>query len=555
MSDIRIIGQVSELGQSPFQRIGNLSPDEQAHYGHLLRAVGHATLDGKNPFWDDEAELALKRSLSFVGGGIPTANGNINDRFSKRHPVSDLNIPRDPVAVIQTALRYSYENPFVAKALRVKTNFTAKNMRVQTTNVTVREFYRDEMIRLGLYVRIREILWMMVGVGVCPIYWGGEETGRVDFLEILDPRMCRIERIMGKTFLYLKVDNHMREAVQDPEGKKDIRNRARYQALPKYWIAQIQESIRGRKPDIWIELQQGSFCVVNNRYSPIDRARNQMDGCPLQPAFDACQRYRLLAAGDFAVAWNVKNMITLISEGDPKADTKSYAPADDLRLAKLEAKFTSPDYAFTVFCDPTTLVRYIIPPIEVFAPEKYSQTEKEIKESLGLPSFMWLSDGGGTFGAASQELKELREEIDALRVLVREDFLRPLFSKLRSGARRPGFAESAIILPTFDRNSLRDDAIWLDAMQQAYGAGASSLASYQESLDLDHEYETKELAREHKDLGTNLKDRANPTTAQPLFENSQGNQEKPEPPGPPGSPGSKSTSDGSKPRAPRASGK
>jgi len=488
----------------------------------------------------------VDREISFTA---PFANGpstSINERFSKRHPVADLNIPRDPVAVMQTAMRYCLDNPFVAKALRVKTDFVIKNFEHKTENESAKNFFDRETLRLDLFTRSREVCWMAFGLGVVPIYWGGEETNRIDFVEILDPRLCKIQRVMGRSKLYLKIDQSMIDAVRDPQGKANIENKARFEAMPKYWIKAITEHIdKGRAGQSYIELKDGSYTVVQNRYNPINRISNSVDGIPLQAAFDALQRYRLLAAGDFAIAWGQKNMITLISEGDPKQDVKSYAPADNTRLAALQAKFQQPDYMLTVYCDPTTAVRYVYPPIEIYDPKKYAQVEKEIKEVLNLPAFMWNDSSGESYAGSSAELKLLREEVDAMRMTLKTQFYMPLYSRLRAAASKPGFAEKAIVMPSFDNNSLRDDQVWLPALSDLYGRGGCSLESLCGAFGLDFEYEMKELEREHKALGSNRADRVNPTVAQPLHEPNQGNQDPTR---------NKGGNDGS-PRRPRPSGK
>ena len=523
--------------------VTNISQDEMFLYERLFSAV---SLQQTGGLITSSMDDIVARELGFTA---PMSNGptvNINERFSKRHPVADLNIPREPVAVIQTALRYCYDNPFVAKALRVKTDFVVKNFEHRTENESVKGFFDKECLRLDIFTRTREITWLAFGVGVVPVYWGGEETGRIDFVEILDPRQCKLQRVMGRYKCYLKIDQSMIDAVRDPQGKANMENKARFQSMPKYWIRAIEGHIeKGFAGQSYIELKDDSYTVVQNRYSPINRISNSLDGIPLQPAFDALQRYRLLAAGDFGVAWGVKNMITLISEGDPKVDVKSYVPADNTRLAALQAKFQQPDYQLTVYCDPTTEVRYVVPPIEVFDPKKYAQVEKEVKEVLNLPGFMWLDSNSGSYSASSAELKLLREEVDAMRMTLRTQFFMPLYSRLRAAASKPGFAEKAIVLPSFDNNSLRDDQVWLPALADLYGRGGMSLKSLAETYGLDFEYEMKELEREHKDLKSNRADRVNPTIAQPLHEPNQGNQDPTR---------NKGGNDGS-PRRPRPSGK
>lgn len=519
----------------------------------LKKGLSKALIGDKNPMWNDDEEIALSKAISFSTSPISGSYIGINERFSKRYPVADLNIPRNPDAVVQLSLRYAMENPFVAKALRVKSDFTCKDFKHKTHNESAKKFFDNLARQLQLRSQLPRICWNLFAVGICPIYWGGEEGGPIQFMQILNPAAVHIENILGKNKMWLKITRAMADAVRDPNGKEDPKNKAQYDAMPQYWIDQIKAALKANKTSGLIELMEGSYTVVDYRYVPYNRAENTLDGVPLQAAFDALQRYRLLAAGDFAVAWNVKNMLTLISEGDPNADPKDYKPADNIRLDKLRQQFAHPDYALTIFCDPTTSVRYVVPPLEVFDPKKYSQVEKEIKEVLNLPSFMWNNDGKGTFGAAQAEVQLLRQEVQAVRMLLEDQLFYPLYTRARLGAKRAGFAASDIPMPEFDQNSLRDDAIWLQQNQGLYAAGALSLETLMEVFGYNFEYEIKQKEEEHDKYGGD-NEPLNNTTARPLFEPGGNNNAK----DPNGDKGGRPSPEGNTEhgtRAPRKNGK
>lgn len=499
---------------------------------------------GNNPTWDNNEELQIMRNtsysmysdvmdrmVSFSGGSVPNTSVGINPRFAKRYPVSDMNVPHNPMAVIQLSLRYAMENPFCAKALRVKADFTCKDFKHKTHNSSAKKFYDEYARKLQLRTALHKIVWNLYATGLCPVYWGGEgingPTGPITYMQVLNPASVHMEEVLGRMKMWIKMTPAMVQAVQDPEGKNNPRNSDQYASMPAYWIDQIKAAIARGDGQGLIALQEGSYTVIDYRYTPYNRSENTLDGVPLQGAFDALQRYRLLAAGDFAVAWNVKNMLTLISEGDPKDDPKDYKPADNVRLSKLYQQFSHPDQALTIFCDPTTNVRYIVPPLEVFDPIKYKQVEKEIKEVLNLPSFMWANEGNGTYGAAQAEVQLLRQEIQSVRMLLEDQFFYPLYKRLRDGASRPKFAEDAIPMPTFDQNSLRDDALWLSANQENYARGTLSMETLCEIFGWDFAYEIKQKEIEHTKYGNTATGKPgepmNNSVARPLFEPSQGN--------------------------------
>lgn len=499
---------------------------------------------GNNPTWNNDEELSIMRQtsysmysdvsdhlVSFSGNAVSNGSIGINPRFAKRYPVSDLNVPHNPLAVIQLSLRYAMENPFVAKALRVKADFTCKDFKHKTHHVKAKKFYDDYARKLQLRTALHKIVWNLYATGLCPVYWGGEgltgPTGPISFMQVLNPASVHMEEILGRMRMWIKITPAMIDAVKDPNGAANPRNKVQFESMPRYWIEQIQAAIAKGDGHGLISLQDGSYTVIDYRYTPYNRSENTLDGVPLQGAFDALQRYRLLAAGDFAVAWNVKNMLTLISEGDPKDDPKDYKPADNVRLTKLYQQFSHPDQALTIFCDPATNVRYIVPPLEVFDPIKYQQVEKEIKEVLNLPSFMWANDGKGTYGAAQAEVQLLRQEVQSVRMLLEDQFFYPLYNRLRMGANRPGFAQDDMPMPTFDQNSLRDDAIWLSANQENYARGTLSMETLCDIFGWDFAYEIKQKQIEHQKYGNTATGQPgepmNNSPARPLFEPSQGN--------------------------------
>lgn len=523
--------QVPTIGTQPIE------PEEMEFLESrrsLSAAISGAILGDRNPFWNDQVELSNMRSLGYVMP-ITGINGQINDRIARRFPLSDLNTPRDSVAVLQTAIRYYYENPFVSKAVQVKSGFVVDGFKHKTHNTTVKSFYDDEADRLGLVILLNKIVSALMGVGIVPIWWGGEETRTVEHIEVLDPRMCHIEYNYGKPVLFLKIDEKMRQAVADPEGKIDFRNKLRFDSMPRYWIVQIQNQPQRMGFDQlgYIQLAPGSYTVIENRTSAWNRTVTALDGLPLQPIFEALQRYRLLAAGDFATAWNLKNMITLISEGDAKTEGKEWKPVSSARLANLQAQFQRADTNFVVYCDPTTKVEFVIPPVDkIFGVQKYAQTEKEIKEKLGLPSFMWTSETGGNYADSMAQLITLRMEVTYIREILWQQFFKPLYRRLRDGRPRPGFKESDIVRPWFSTHNLQDATLWFQTAKDAYGVGAVSLETLCEVYGLDFEYEMEqkkiEQARfEEQDPATG----ETTTVARPLYNASTGSSTGPKPPG------------------------
>lgn len=521
---------IPNLGDQP-------SESDLYYFKSLSSAVEHMVLGDRNPLWDNTVDLS--RSISFVQ---PTSQlqGTLNDRIAHRFPVSDLNSPKDPTAVIQSAIRYARESPFVAKAAKVKTEFTMSKLTHKTLNTSVKEFYEKYIDALRLNIRIPEILFYCYAIGICIIWWGGEETRQIENLEIFDPRMCRVIYNFGKPSVFIRVDDDMRRAVADPEGKLDPRNRLKYQSMPQYWIAQIIANNNRGSLQGYIQLAEGSFAVLDTRLMKLSSVPGSFEGLPIQAAFEPLQRYKLMAAADYATAWNLKNMITLIKEGDPKAEGKEWKPVSTARLSNLQATFQRADSNYTVYCDATTTVEFVVPPIDkIFGTEKYQQVEKEIKENLGIPSFMWISEQGSNYSNAVNELKQFRVSCDFMwnYVLV-EQFFKPLYARLRQGVARPGFKPSDIVYPEFNARELQDDANFMKQRTELYGRGLMSAQQICEDGGIDFEWMVQQKQSEKERFGpTKTDDMLNDTLLQPLFEPQQGNFQPEDPAGAPGTPG------------------
>jgi hypothetical protein len=507
---------IPTLGEQP-------STEDMTYFRSLSSAFSHMVLGDRNPLWNNEEDL--HRTLSFVQP-ITALQGTLNDRLAHRFPLSDITAPKDPTSVLNAAIRYTQESPFVAKAARTKTEFSMSPLVHNGANVKANEFYDDQIDRLNLDWWIPKILFSVFSVGICVVWWGGEETRQIQNLEIFDPRTCQIIYNFGKPSLFLKIDEDMRNAALDPEGKINIKNKIKFQSMPRYWVDQIIEQRNRGEGNGYIQIQDGSFSVIDNRLMTFSRAKGAFDGLPLQPAFEPLQRYRLLAAGDYATAWNLKNMITLISEGDPKAEGREWRPISTARLNNLQATFQRADTNYVVYCDPTTKVEFVIPPVkDIFTTEKYAQVEKEIKEILGLPSFMWISEQGSNYSNAINEMKSFRVACRFVwDYVIKPQFFKPFYIRLREGAPRPGFQTKDIPYPAFNDRELQDDVNFMKQRADLYSRGVWSAQDLVESAGGDFAKIIQQKKDELANYGPSDSDVVlNDTLLRPLYEPSQGN--------------------------------
>ena len=477
---------------------------------HLLPAF--QTL--QKQFWKEYGAQAAPYSTpqNMVGGAHPAGLGfSFGDSWARtQRGVMEFSLPVGQMDNMNMALRYACENVFVAKALRIKTMFMTSGLSNNTGDEVANDFFDQVKRKLYLDNIYRQAVWLYNCVGLVPILLP-EKGQPLEWLEILDPRMVRTETVFGKTFMYLIADKRMIDAVADKNGTVDPRNRDYYNAMPKSWRKQI-ETFRSKNHtgEILIKLEDDSFLVMQNRYNPIDRSPRAYDDTPLQPYFSACEQYRMLMAGDFATAFLAKNLIALVSVGDPKAEGDNYIRPDDNANFGLMNVIQTPNKAQWVFGDPTINVRYIHPDPALLDSNKYNEPKELLKNML--PSPFWYNNGSGSFAGATVEMKELEQEVMACHDDFDRNFWTPIYERAAQGRTR--IANKHVKPPKHDRNALLDRQQHLDAMSSLYNNGGLDIATLIREHGFDPDVVKQNLTNQMSDVKKGI--------YMPAFEQKQG---------------------------------
>lgn len=545
-------GSVIETQSSIYRRTKQIQPQYLSFRDDLLanRKETAAQNQGYTP--------AI--SSSALGGSRPPGMGFVfGDSWARtQRGIMEFSLPVGQVDTINMAMRYACENVFVAKAIKLKTLFTSKGIKNDTGNDDANDFFDSVIRKLYLQRIYRDAVSMYYTAGLVPILLPSQDLP-FDWVQLWDPRCVVTERSYGKTSMYLKPDARMRSAISDPEGRTDLRNRDYYLWMPERWRRQLEDDRNGKRAlpqiagDKVLELDPSSYIVIENRYQPFDRNINYFDGCPLQPYFSHCENYRMLMAGDFAAAFLSKNIIALVSIGDPKAEGQLYKRPDTQDIANLVQTFQNPDQAMWVYGDPTHNVRYITPDPKTQTNEKYAESKEALKNLL--PGPFWFNEGGGgSFADATVELQALEEETMAAQNDFDEYFWKPIFERAAEGKGR--ISAKYIKAPVYDRSALRDRAADLAEKSQLYGNGGLDI----KSLIAAHGYDPEVVTQKLKDQ----MDEVNKQTFRPAFEPKQGilaselgfgkgDSGSNKPSGRPKKPGSKKQSESSTGRTPRPS--
>jgi hypothetical protein len=399
----------------------------------------------------------------------------------------EFSMPVGQVPNMEMALRFACENAFIGKALRFKTQLVTAGVKNSTSSDKANSFFDQVHRELGLLEIYRMAVWLYQTVGMAPILLP-EKDKPLDWVQILDPRMVRTMRSYGKNFMYVVIDRKMLMAYNDKNGTTDIRNKDYWDSLPKSWQRQLEAKANNdpSRKLTWtggeevIKLEDGSYLCLQNRYNPVDRKPDSFDGIPLQPYFPAATQYRMGMAAQFAASFLAKNLIALVSVGDPAAEKDNYVRPDDGVLTGYRNIFNNPNQAQWIFGDPTMNVRYITPDKDAWSSEQLSESKEQLKNLL--PSAFWYNEGGGSFAAATVEMKSLTQEIDATNDDFDRNFWLPIHERAAEGR---VIAKKHQKAPAHDRDALKDEAIDLQNKTNAYNNGALDVFSLMEAHGYD----------------------------------------------------------------------
>jgi hypothetical protein len=470
-------------------------------YGHEIEKSGSASpFIGFTDFSDPNNSRHEYASVGDSGSGGIIAT--MNDRFAHRNPVAALNVPRDPAGIMTMSMKYAEDNYIVAKGIKIKKNFAAKDMSLIGSSSTVKH-YQSEFRRLKMRYWVNQIFRYYFMLGRVVMYWGDDRPLKA--LSMLDPRLVNVKRFMGIPYVFVKPDRRWKEMMTNGSQEGKFLKRV----IPAYWKPYIMREEE-------IPLKDGTYALIENDLSLFaSRGLSAIGGVPLQPAFNALQILNLHLAGDFSVAWMMKNLIALVSIGNPALEKERYVRADQVELQKLQAAFQKPEYAMWAYVDPTVDIRFFHPDPTLYATDKYKKPTEIVEYVMGLPPVFSPSGSSSDYNSSTLTLKPFREEIEMARGDIMDQFFSQILPVMRDGyTRRVAGTKDAEVI--FDQDSLKEDRVILEELTAKYDRGALSMQSLLEGKAQTLE---TEMARKKTELDKYEE------VARPIWDMNHGNLE------------------------------
>lgn len=460
----------------------------------------------------NSVEVGADYASPVSGSAPPGLNFNFGDSFKRTQQGSmEFAIPTSQVPVMNEAFRFAAENVFISKALHLRTVFTCAGLSNDSNAAETNTFLDKFNENLCIENNYRRAVWLYYCVGMVPIIIP-EEDQPFTWMEIVDPRQVRVQTSFGQTIMFLKPDKKMIAATRDSKGISDPMHAALWNSYPKSWQKQLLKFINNGKQEFeWIiSLDPSSYIIIENRDMPFNRGEAHFDGSPLQPFFGAALQYRQLMAGDFASSYVAKNLIALVSVGDPKAEGDNFQRPDRAALMKLQAAFGNPNSAQWSYVDPTVNIRYITPDPDVFNSDKYNDVKEQLKQLL--PSPFWYNDGKGSFAGATSELVWMQQEIDHCHDSFDRNFWLPIYRRaLRNQSR---LSANAVKAPSHHKSNLKDNNQWLSTISGLYANGGLDMNTLIKEHGFDPDKVKENLKAQQPDVKSG--------TYMPAFEQKQG---------------------------------
>jgi len=457
-------------------------------------------------------EVAADYAAPISGSSPPGLNFNFGDSFKRTQQGSmEFAIPTSQIPVINDAFRFAAENVFIAKALRLRTIFTCAGLSNDNNADETNTFLDNIVVNLHLENIYRKAVWLYYAVGLVPMIIP-EENEPFTWIELVDPRQVRVATSFGKTIMFLKPNKQMIACARDQNGQTDPMHRAIWNSYPSAWKKQLNNYVKAnRQESDWIiNLDPSSYLIIENRDMPFARGEANFDGSPLQPYFAAALQYRQLMAGDFASSYVAKNLIALVSIGDPKSEGDKFQRPDRASLLKLQAAFGNPNSAQWSYVDPTVNIRYITPDPDVFNTDKYNDVKEQLKQLL--PSPFWYNDGKGSFAGATSELVWMQQEIDHCHDAFDRNFWLPIYKRaMRNQAR---LSPKTVKPPSHHKSNLKDNNQWLSTLSSLYANGGLDMNTLIKEHGFDPDKVKENLKAQQPDVKSG--------TYMPAFEQKQG---------------------------------
>jgi hypothetical protein len=261
----------------------------------------------------------------------------------------------------------------------------------------------------------------------CLVWRQKDNRGGIDYIQFHNPSQTRIDMIGDKLWinptqefknLIMKATDKQLTAFKDRHGKGTSLNR---------WVDTIKKPpMNTDNPDfaglIPLSKETGEHWIIMGGDGGNDEYNYAP--CAMASIFTDIELIELLAEGDWATAFLLKNIIMLVKVGEsitsgPLAgSTKNWAKGKD--LTNIKTQIEKVGKAQIVYGNHTLTIEFIFPDPKVFSAEKYEAVIKRVCWFFGIGQYVIIGEGGNSYSSASWNIQAIRNEAKIKRTIMTE---------------------------------------------------------------------------------------------------------------------------------------
>lgn len=405
-------------------------------------------------------------------------------------------IPKTIKAMIQRAQFYREEKGNIQQIIDIKQDFGSAGFKTTHTNKKIKNYYDAVNKEIDMDALVLDMWDDFLTSSNVIFHWKADHTGEIEYAMCLDPALVDVVSIAGRDLVYVTPDDEFRNLAR--KVNKSSEEEAYLSNFDARWITAAKNSINSDKGRVLLSEDYNEYVLILKLGK-----RKGMGGLAkpkMKATFDDIELRQLMIDGDWEIAFQTKNMITQITagesitSGEKAGSRKNWATS--VEIEKLKTLMKHPAKSLNLFTNHTVVIKFHIPPQEVFNARKYVAVEDRIYKWAGVSLALVIGEGGN-YATAYINIKKLIAELQTDRRIIRR-----LLEKFYSHPSiRPGFIKKSeeSLKIRWDEQSLKEPRQLLEevrfAVQQGFASNktASGIMGYDSNTEKDRkEKEWKE---------------------------------------------------------------
>lgn len=447
-------------------RLGELPPP-------FIAALFERIADDDGLLQESAAQISLNRLVGNVDRDVEGLTAVGSSALERR-------------SILKQARKYYKTNDMIQWLTDRRAELTSDGFHLHLSDPDVVDRYADLNRRVNMDAIADDLARDLFTYDSALLVWQMDED-RIKWCQTIDPADIDYQYAFGSEQIWVTVPKAMLEKkADDAKRAKKKKRRARYEPSISVSAGTKRINLIDQEGVSWILFSRGRKGLA---LLPVPK---------MVAIFEILNLRTALMRGDFSVAYLIKNLITLITDGDKGSATRPPQKLSKKLKQQILKEFTSgtgsAGKAMIVVGNATMDIKHIIPDMTVFDPKKYTGTEAWIMRWAGIG--LQIAEGkGGSWSSGHINVSALKTQCRQVRKIIKrglEFFYN--HDDIRRAAKVAPDAEGPAVV--FNENSFKDPAQLLDEVTGLYESG---LLSFETSLSELQRHPEVELARKKRE--------------------------------------------------------